>query len=258
MYLHDKKLVCGYRRPKNLRDLLMKAKVDPLDSDKQNNPFHKQQEETPVMTQVVEKKTIDNKLKQRLITDFTSQIKTKNMPKTSCSLPNLVTPKIKKPISAKKFNRGFNFCNNPRCRFCPLLNKTGEIKSTHTNEKFNSMKNVSCRSSNLIYCITCTVCYKQYVGQTSNRIRDRFQGHFNDVTRDDKDKAIPLHFNSPGHRGTKDMEITVLEFIKKSPKTEQAMKIRLRIEKHWTYTLHTLSPIGLNMENPKEFKIKNK
>ena len=120
------------------------------------------------------------------------------------------------------------------------------------------MKNISCRSSNLIYCITCTVCHKQYVGQTSNRIRDRFQGHFGDIMRDDIEKVIPLHFNSQGHKGIKDMQITVLEYIRKSPKSQQAMKIRLIREKHWTHTLHSLSPIGLNMENPKEFKLKTK
>ncbi len=119
------------------------------------------------------------------------------------------------------------------------------------------MKNVSCRSSNLIYCITCRVCHKQYVGQTSNRLRDRFQGHFGDITRDDPDKSISVHYNSKNHTGIKNMNITILEFIKKLPKNLQAISIRLKREKHWTHLLHTLSPIGLNIENPKEFKLRN-
>ncbi len=126
---------------------------------------------------------------------------------------------------------------------------------SYTNEKFPTMKNVSCRSSNLIYCTSCTVCKKQYVGQTSRRLQDCFQGHFGDIT-DANDKTIPFHFNSKNHKGIKDIEITVLEYIKKSPKSPQAVKIRLKRESHWTHILHTLSPNGLNMENPKEFKIK--
>ncbi len=94
------------------------------------------------------------------------------------------------------------------------------------------------------------------MGQTSKRIQHRFAGHFGDITRDNKEKSIPLHFNSENHRGIKDMQITILEFIKKSPKSQQASIIRLHREGHWTHLLHALSPIGLNMENPKEFKIK--
>ncbi len=80
--------------------------------------------------------------------------------------------------------------------------------------------------------------------------------HFGDIIRDENDKTIPQHFNSKNHKGIKDIKITVLEYIKKSPKSPQAGKIRLRREAHWTHLLHTLSPNGLNMENPKEFKLK--
>ncbi|MCP3931901.1 MAG: hypothetical protein GY705_22730, partial [Bacteroidetes bacterium] len=105
------------------------------------------------------------------------------------------------------------------------------------------------------YSISCSAGKKQYVGQTSRRVQVHFQGHFGDIIRDANDKTIPLHFNSTNHRGIKDIEITVLEYIKKSPKSPQAVKIRLKRESHWTHLLHTLSPNGLNMENPKEFKI---
>ncbi len=45
--LHKKKLVCGYRRPKNLRDKLTKAKVEPKPGDELLNPFITVQE-TPI------------------------------------------------------------------------------------------------------------------------------------------------------------------------------------------------------------------
>ena len=176
------------------------------------------------------------------------------IPHKSMSLPNIRDKKDR--LFINKNERGYNFCNKTTCRYCPLLNKSGKITYTYTDEVFPTMKNVSCRSSNLIYCITCSVCLIQYVGQTSRRIQDRFQGHFGDITRDTKDKCIPQHFNSKNHRGIKDIQITVLEFIKKSPRSPQAVKIRLRRESHWTHLLHTLSPNGLNMENPKEFKLK--
>ena len=63
------------------------------------------------------------------------------------------------------------FCNTTRCRYCPKLNKAGSIKSCKTGKSHQCMVNISCRSLNLIYCITCKVCDKQYVGQTSLRVR---------------------------------------------------------------------------------------
>ena len=231
----------------------MRTRVDLMENDKLINPYYKPENEVKVTkTLAKEKEKSHMALKQKLITDFTLKTKTGNPLITSSSLPNLSIRDKKNPTFVRKENRGFNYCNNPRCRF----SKTGDIKCTYTGETFTCMTNVSCRSYNVIYCITCTKCLKQYVGQTSNSIRDRFQGNFSDISRDDNDKSIPLHFNSKEHMGTKDMKISVLEYIRKSLKSQQAMQIRFRREKHWTYTLHTFSPIGLNMENPKEFKLK--
>ncbi|MCP3929684.1 MAG: GIY-YIG nuclease family protein, partial [Bacteroidetes bacterium] len=262
MFLHNKKLISGYRRPKNLRDLLMRAKVAPLADDSEVNPYFIH--EANVAEIHPAKKSIDKKsVKQTLMTDFITPnvgLEAKKVDTTIVQTIEQLNPILKKPTSIansiKKEERGYNFCNNNYCRYCPLLNKSGKLKCQFTQESLVTMKNVSCRSSNLIYCITCLVCHKQYVGQTSKRIQNRFAGHFGDISRDNKEKSVPIHFNSDNHRGIKDMQITVLEFIKKSPKSQQACIIRLRRESHWTHLLHTLSPIGLNMENPKEFKIK--
>ena len=105
-----------------------------------------------------------------------------------------------------------------------------------------------------IYAITCKVCGIQYVGQTKLRLKDRFVHHLRDIAIHDVTKPVGNHYNKPNHKGTKDLEITILEFIKKPPYSPAASAIRLRIESHWTHTLRTLSPSGLNMENPKEYK----
>ncbi len=96
----------------------------------------------------------------------------------------------------------------------------------------------------------------QYVGQTSKRIKDRFAGHFGDIKRDVTDKPVPSHFNSTGHKGISDMSIYVLEYIKKPALSKQAQNIRLKRETNWVHVLRTMSPHGLNWENPKEFQIK--
>ena len=75
------------------------------------------------------------------------------------------------------------------------------------------MKNISCRSSNLIYCINCNRCGMQYVSQTLIRLKDRFVGHFGDTQTNDISKTVFRHLTTKGHNGTKDMTLNVLEFI---------------------------------------------
>ena len=118
------------------------------------------------------------------------------------------------------------------------------------------MKKISCRSSNLIYAITCTRCKIQYVGQTLLRIEDRFVHHFHDIDIADSDMSVGKHFSQPSHNGIKDIQISVLEFIKKPPRSPASVIIRNRVEKRWTHLLRCLAPQGLNIENPKEYKTK--
>ena len=59
----------------------------------------------------------------------------------------------------------------------------------------------SCISTNLIYCITCTLCKKIYIVETGRRLGDRFREHLRDVEINDKDasKLVARHFNLPNH-----------------------------------------------------------
>ena len=56
-------------------------------------------------------------------------------------------------------------------------------------------------SANVIYCITCTLCKKIYIGETGRRLGDCFREHLRDVERNDKDASKPVarHFNLPNH-----------------------------------------------------------
>jgi hypothetical protein len=111
------------------------------------------------------------------------------------------------------------------------------------------MTNISCRSSNLIYCITCRRCGKQYVGQTSLRLKSRFVHHYYTVDKEDKSKPVSKHFSQLGHDGISDMEIHVLEFIKMPPKSQAASVVRNRVERRWIHLLRIPAPKGLNIDD---------
>ena len=60
----------------------------------------------------------------------------------------------------------------------------------------------TCTPANAIYCITCTLCNKLYIGETGRRVGgDRFREHLRDVEKNDKDASKPVarHFNLPNH-----------------------------------------------------------
>ena len=46
------------------------------------------------------------------------------------------------------------------------------------------------------------------------RIKDRFVHHFRDIELADKEKTVSKYFSQPSHNGIKDVQISVLEFIK--------------------------------------------
>jgi hypothetical protein len=259
-FLHNKKLMCGYRRPKNLRDILTRASIPHIEGDEQSDPTYVRSD-TPTTDTPIVPNTKTNK--QKSITDFFRPTEA-NTPSTSTSTTTLennidlsTVPKIDQGTKLKQNkNRGFNFCNLNNCRYCPLLNKTGTITCNVTGIQYQCMKNISCRSSNLIYAISCQKCGIQYVGQTMLRLKDRFVHHFHDIQTNNFDKSVSKHFSDTNHGGTRDLNISVLEFIHKPPRSQQSVRIRNRIEKNWTHLLRCMAPLGLNIENPKEYTAK--
>jgi hypothetical protein len=145
------------------------------------------------------------------------------------------------------------------CRYCPILDHSGKIVSHHNQRSYSTLRHISCRSNNLIYCITCKTCGLQYVGQTSNHIGERFKMHFQNIKtaneirsgmrcppKNKRDEPIGRHFSSPTHRGIQDIHIHVLEFIKAPSKSPPGLLLRDQSERKWIFRLQSLSPHGLN------------
>ena len=73
-------------------------------------------------------------------------------------------------------------CLRPNtCKHCPRLDTSGKIRSTSTGRTYRTETKISCHSTNFIYCITCSDCGKQYVGQTKNTIIVRINNHLSTI-----------------------------------------------------------------------------
>ena len=107
---------------------------------------------------------------------------------------------LKKLLTRAKFssdeeNPAVYKCMDPRCGTCPYL-KTGNSFSFKCGKTFTIRTNMSCKSRNLIYCMTCTSCGENYIGQTGTKLADRVRVHKQQI-RDPSVRNTPCseHFD---------------------------------------------------------------
>ena len=166
--VYNRKLLIPYRRPQKLKDLLVWADCTIKPS------WYKEKRPTPFLS--TQGPSISPGTKQTAIIDFFK----KCLITSSTSLIDLTTrvgttPHLSKSktFSSKPLRR---ICTYLKCQFYPLLRYT--FQCTTTSVKYSCKHNITCKSSNQIYCITCKTCTKQYVGQTKNSIAQTFNSHF--------------------------------------------------------------------------------
>ena len=135
-----------------------------------------------------------------------------------------------------------NPCGAPRCKTCPILRVTDEFSSHTTGQFFKVKFRTSCKSSNIVYLITCRRCGLQYVGETSQPLHARINGHRFDITHRRTDVSpVADHFNSGAHSES-DMTVMVIELS--SSRDPCLRKVK---EGRWIRTLETSSPSGMNL-----------
>ena len=72
---------------------------------------------------------------------------------------------------------------------------------------------VNCQTKNVVYCITCSKCKEQYIGETEKTLALRTNQHRGYIRNNKVDKATGEHFNKPGHQ-LADMKISIVEKVK--------------------------------------------
>ena len=178
----DWKVTQGFRRPKNIRDLLVRALVvNPLDVVSNSNP-------------------------------------------------------------SRTYKR--NICKKTNCRYCLKLDCSGSIKYKY---KYNTIRCCSCKTNNIIYCITCQVCHKQCNGHTKRTLSERMCEHFRYITQHNSTHSVGRHFNTEDHNVLGNVKLHVLQFGQKDPDSKESLEIRLEYERLWIHRLRSTTPMGLNV-----------
>ena len=96
---------------------------------------------------------------------------------------------------------GFHKCNNKLCKLCSIQqNGTfgANINITSTNQVHTIKQHMTCKSHNIIYCVTCTKCKDQYIGETKQELHRRSSGHLADIRKNAPGLPYVAHFSKCG------------------------------------------------------------
>lgn len=151
------------------------------------------------------------------------------------------------------FNIGISRpCGKLNCSMCPLYVQSKSYIQNHRNFTFPLKQALNCSSRNVIYCIQCNSCSKQYVGQTKNSIRERISQHRSDL-RLNKHTQLTKHFSQcllRRHCSVQpdfiDFSVTVLQQLPILDDPDNNRAELLKAESTWMTTLDTTGPFGLN------------
>ena len=122
-----------------------------------------------------------------------------------------------------------------KCVTCPYVRPGKTIKASATKFTVELRTSMDCNTRNIIYCIQCLKhgCGQQYIGQTQNSLKDRFNQHRGYVNNKKLEKATGLHFNLAGH-SISDMHVTIVEKVHSRDEF-----IRKRRESHYIQKFNT-------------------
>ena len=114
-------------------------------------------------------------------------------------LRNLVRVKLY-PLKRKV---GSEKCGKSRCEVCVNIQETDTFTSTTTGESFKINHKLNCDDNCLIYLLTCKCCGKQYVGETTDEFRLRWNNYKSTDRKNTRNEACTQeqHFKSEGHSG---------------------------------------------------------
>ena len=99
----------------------------------------------------------------------------------------------------------------------------------------------SCKSSEIVYLITCRRCGQQYVGKTGQPLHRRINSHQSDIKQSRTEESpVAEHFNSEGHT-LADMTVVAIDQLY----SHDSCLCKIR-ESRWIRTLWTSHPFGIN------------
>ena len=107
--------------------------------------------------------------------------------------------------------------------------------------------NLNCKSTYLVYLVTCMKCWRQYVGSTINTMATRHTQHRQEIK--DKSTNLGRHFDDCGYEN---FSLQVISCVK--PGEDEALE---RVEGFWQHCLRTfVEDGGLNVRDEVKYNVR--
>jgi hypothetical protein len=136
--------------------------------------------------------------------------------------------------------KGSHTCGN--CYLCTSIITSECATSTSNSFSLRITQSINCKTTGIIYLITCKKCNKQYIGESGNSANLRFRGHDQDIRENLGFKPVSNHFNLAGHSRS-DVTITLLRKIQTGEHNRRKRAEDVLIRQFGTYF-----PVGLNIK----------
>jgi hypothetical protein len=95
-----------------------------------------------------------------------------------------------------------------QCNICIKIWNEFEIKDNRgTNYRLLPF---DCQKKSVIYIIHCSLCNINYIGLTSQKLKQRLQNHISNI-KTQKNTSVSRHFNSPGHSMDHHLKFAVID-----------------------------------------------
>ena len=132
-------------------------------------------------------------------------------------------------------------CNHRLCKTCAWINPNPSVTSYTTKLSYRIRPSGStCSTSNIVYAITFN-CGQIYIGETSQPLNRRMNGHRSAIMTRDLRQPVTAHFCEHGHL-LEDIAVSVLQVTNSDSQ-------RFTAEKRWISQLVCDHPHGLNLEH---------
>ena len=146
-------------------------------------------------------------------------------------------------------------CDRQWCATCRIFNEDSILTSTITGRRYainNRNCELNCTTENIAYLTECNNCHIQYVGETSQKMSDRFSDHKSRIRKHNSTKKVTLlidYFNF-GPCKDKDYSAKIIKTLRlparKNGKLDPHSTTQRKREDYCMEELHTIYPYGLN------------
>ena len=144
----------------------------------------------------------------------------------------LVRAKLSTKRKSKRRIAGYRYCGG-MCVTCALSEKTSFHKNNKTGEKWKIHSLLDCKSSNVVYKISCRKCPTfTYIGETSGQFSTRVREHKGYITQKKVDHPIGKHFNTSGHSVADMLPIAIEQVLPKGDTLKRRRRERLWITRY--------------------------